>query len=285
VEGHGDEWRKTEVNVIGPGYFKTLGAILLRGREFTDADRATAPHVVIVNESLAQRYWPNQQALGKRLRTSETWMEVIGVAENGKFRVAGEIEPPMVYVAYSQKQTDSRLSLIVRVSGDPGSVMAAVRREIRQLDAGVPVEAILSLPEAVDFGVLPLRIAGAAASGFGLVGLFLAAIGVFGLVSHAVTQRTQEIGVRVALGATPRHILWMVMVRGAKLAATGLGIGVTLALALTHVLAQLLFGIAPADPATFLTITFLLAVTTLVACWLPARRATKVEPVVALRYE
>jgi predicted permease len=285
VEGQGDEWRKTESNTIGPGYFKTLGVTLLRGRELTDADRVTSPHVVIVNESLAQRYWPNEEALGKRLRNSKIWMEVVGVVENGKFRIAGQVEPPMVYTPYAQKETDSPFSLIVRVSGDPASVMAALRYEVQRIDPGVPVLATMSLPDAVDFGALPLRIAGAAASGFGFIGLLLAAIGIYGLVSYSVAQRTQEIGVRVALGATRTDILRLVMLRGFKLAAIGLGIGVALALATTQVLAELLFGIGPADPLTFTGVAVLLAATTLAASWLPARRASRVDPMVALRYE
>jgi len=285
VEGHGDEWHKTEFNMIGPAYFKTLAVTLLRGREITDADRATAPGVVIVNDSLAQRYWPNEEALGKRIRSGETWKEVIGVAENTKFRVAGEVEPPMIYLPYLQTESSSRLSLVMRVSGDAAGVMAAVRREVRWLDAGVPVEATMSLPEAVDFGALPQRVAASAASGFGLIGLMLAAIGIYGLVSYTVAQRTQEIGVRVALGATPSGILRLVLLRGFKLAAIGLGNGAALALATTQVLAELLFGISPADPVTFAAVVLLLAGTVLVACIAPARRAARVDPMVALRYE
>lgn len=285
VEGHGDQSRKTEFNIIGPDYFKTLGVALLRGREFTDADHAAAPGVVIVNESLARRYWPNQEALGKRIRNGEIWREVVGVAENGRFRVAGEVEPPTVYLPYSQTRSSSRLSLVMRVSGEAAGAMAAVRREIRQLDPGVPVEATLSLPQAVDLGALPLRVAASAASGFGLIGLLLAAIGIYGLVSYSVAQRTQEIGVRVALGATRSDIIGLVLRRGFKLAAIGLSIGVALALATTQVLAELLLGISPADPLTFTGIALLLAATTLAASWAPARRASRVDPMVALRYE
>ncbi len=285
VDGHGDEWRKTESNIIGPGYFKTLGVSLLRGRDLTLADRAPAPPVVIVNESMARRYWPNEEALGRRVRFGETWMEVVGIAENGKFRVAGEVEPPTVYIPYWVSQSDSMLTLLMRISGDPGSVMAALRREVRQLDAGVPIQATMSLQEAVDFGALPLRVAGAAASGFGFIGLLLAAIGIYGLVSYSVAQRTQEIGVRLALGATRGDILGLVLLRGFKLAAIGLGIGVALALATTHVLVELLFGIGPADPLTFVSIVLLLGTTVLVASWAPARRASRVDPMVALRYE
>jgi putative ABC transport system permease protein len=278
---------KVEANTIAPNYFRTLGIALLAGRDFTPADREAAPRVVVINEAMARRFWPGASALGRQVQVGgEELAEVIGVVENGKSRVAGEATPPFVYWPFLQSQSsNSNMTLVLRQRGDTANALAAVRREAQALDPNLPVQAAMTLTEAVRLVTLPWRVAGALASLFGLIGLALAALGIYGLVSYTVNQRTHEIGVRVALGAQRRDIFKLVIGHGFKLALLGVAVGLALSFGLTRALADLLFGVSASDPATYLGISLLLALVALAASFIPARRATRTDPLEALRHE
>jgi len=278
----------TEFNTVAPDYFRTTGIALLAGRDFTPADRDGAPRVVIVDEATARRFWPGTTPLGKqvRVRRAKEWAEVVGVVENSTYRISGQSPPPFVYEPYMQYQSDnSRMTLVVRHRGDTTNVLSAIRREVQTLDPNLPLQSAMTLPEAVQLATLPLRIAGTIANIFGMVGLALAALGIYGLVSYAVNQRTHELGVRVALGAQKRDILKLVIGQGFKLALLGVMIGLVLSFGLTRMLAALLFGVSASDPVTYLSVSLLLVIVALGASFGPARKATKTDPLVALRHE
>ena len=302
---------KVEANTIAPHYFQTLGIWLLSGRDFTLADREGAPRVVIINKAMARRFWPGESALGKQVQVGgqgwggaaiilddtsqrgkqaqamgEGWAEVIGVVEDGKHRIAGQAAPPFVYSPFLQSQSyNLGMTLLLRYRGDAANLPAAVRREAQALDPNLPVQAAMTLSEAVRLVTLPWRVAGMLANVFGLIGLALAALGIYGLISYTVNQRTREIGVRVALGAQRRDIFKLVIGHGLRLALLGVVVGLALSFGLTRALADLLFGVSASDPATYLGISLLLVLVALVASFIPARRAIMTEPLAALRHE
>jgi predicted permease len=302
---------KVEANTIAPNYFQTLGIRLLAGRDFTPADRAGAPRVVIVNEAFARRFWPGASALGKQVQVGgqgwgggaiilddtsqsgqqtrtarEGWAEIIGVVADGKSRSAGQSPPPFVYSPFLQSRSDNLgMTLVLRQRGDTANALAAVRREVQTLDSNLPVSAAMTLTEAVRQVMLPWRVVGLLANVFGLIGLGLAALGIYGLVSYTVNQRTHEIGVRIALGAQRRDIFKLVIGHGLKLALLGVAVGLALAFGLTQALADLLFGVSASDPATYLSLSLLLVLVVLVASFIPARKATRTDPLIALRQE
>jgi len=277
----------TETNTIAPRYFETLGIRLVSGRDFTEADREGAPRVVIVNEAMARRFWPGASPLGKRVRFDEDkWAEIVGVAEDGRARVAGQSPPPFVYGAFAQSSSNNQsVTLLVRYRGDKNSLLADIRREARTLDPRLPLQLPMTLSAAVAMVTLPWRIAGSIAQGFGMLGLALAALGIYGLVAYTVSQRTREIGVRIALGAAPGDIRWLVLGHGVKLAVFGVAVGLVLSLGVTRALAAFLFGISASDPITYFGTAVVLALVTLAASYVPARNATRTDPLVALRQD
>jgi predicted permease len=278
---------KVEANTVAPNYFQTVGIALLAGRDFTLADREAAPRVVIINEAMARRFWPGASALGRQVQVGGAeWAEVIGVVENSKHRVVGEAPPPFVYWPFLQSQSgNSNMTMVLRQRGDTAKALAAVRREVQALDPNLPVQLPMTLAEAVRLVTLPWRVAGALANVFGLIGLALAALGIYGLVSYTVNQRTHEIGVRIALGAQRRDIFKLVIGHGLKLALLGVAVGLALAFGLTQALAAFLFGVSATDPVTYLGISLLLVLVALAASFIPARKATRTDPLVALRHE
>jgi putative ABC transport system permease protein len=290
-EGHADrkddEGFSTGFNVVGPNYFRTMETPLLRGRDFSDADRKGAPEVVIINQTLAAALWPNEDALGKRVSVSGPkgpFLEVVGVARDGKYRSLGETPHPYVYQPLLQSY-DPKVTLVVRTTGQPQSIVPSVREQIRALDTNLPIADIKTLREQVDLSLFPSRVAAWTLGGFGVLALLLAAIGIYGVVSYSVAQRTREIGLRRALGAKERDVLRLVLGEGFFVIALGLTFGLLLAAAATRLVAGFLFGVAPTDALTFVGVPLLLGLVALGACYLPARRAMKVDPLVALRYE
>jgi predicted permease len=282
-----DEGLSVGFNVVGPNYFKTLETSLLRGRDFAETDRKGAPEVVVINETLAAMLWPHEDALGKRLSVGGPggpFLEVVGVARDGKYRSLGEEPHPYVYQPVLQSY-DPNMTLVVRTMGEPQAIAPAVREQIRALDAKLPIADVKTFRDQLDLSLFPSRVAAWTLGGFGVLALLLAAIGIYGVVSYSVAQRTREIGVRMALGAKRKDVLRLVLGQGLFVIAFGLAVGLLLALAVTRLIAGFLYGVGATDLLTFGSVPLLLGVVALAASYIPARRATKVDPLVALRYE
>jgi len=285
--GQPDEGVSTGFNVVGPGYFTTMQTPLLRGRDFTEADRQGAPGVVVINATLASMLWNGADPLGKRISLTGPkgpFLEIVGVTRDGKYRSLGESPQPYVYQPVFQSY-DPKMTMVIRTTGEPLSVTAAVREQIRILDPNLPVSDIKTLRDQLNFSLFPSRIAALTLGGFGVLALILAAIGIYGVVSYAVARRTHEIGIRIALGAKELSVLRLVIREGLFVVAVGLVVGLSLALVTTRLIEGFLYGVAATDAITFLTVPIVLGVVAVLASYLPARRATKVDPLVALRYE
>lgn len=276
-------------NSVDSSYFDTLRIPLLLGRAFTDADGETSQRVAIVNETMAKRFWPGANPIGKRFSlTSDAgpFVEIVGVAHNGKYRVLAEDPQPYFYLPLAQSFRP-QLVLQIRSALPSESLAPMVQRAILALDANAPIEEIQTMKESLGgaLGYFIFRLGASLASAMGLLGLLLAVVGVYGVVSYAATQRTQELGIRMALGASPRQILALLLKQGAQLVAAGLLFGLAGAWALSRAMSHMLVGVSPNDPLTYFSVSILLSGITLLACWLPARRAASVDPIFALRYE
>jgi predicted permease len=279
----------TELNMstIALNYFQTMGIPRLQGRDFNAQDTESSPRVAIVNDAMAQRYWPDQNAIAKRIGLSGPngpVTEIVGVVKTGKYRTVGEAALPYIYLPLAQNPAP-RLTLILRTGGDPGELTSALRTEIQGLDRNLPVFDIKTMTEHIGEALSQERLIATMLGIFGLIALLLSTVGIYGLMSYSVSQRRREIGVRMALGAGSQDILRLIVSRGLMLTSIGIAIGLAAAIALTRVAGGLLFGISATDPMTFAVVSLILAGVALGACFVPARRATKVDPMVALRYE
>ncbi|MBI5690053.1 MAG: ABC transporter permease [Verrucomicrobia bacterium] len=275
-----------EYAIISPRYFATLRIPLLAGRDFGEQDTLSAPAVAIVNEAFARQFWPGLDPLGRRFRTgAKTWRTVVGVARTGKYNRLDEPPRPFFYLPFTQGVPDLDLDLCVRTKGSPSGMTAAVRQGLREIDPGVELRQTLPLTAHSSLVLFPHRVASRLLVLLSAVALILAALGVYAVMAYAVSQRTPEFGVRLALGATPADLLRQVLGQGMRLALAGTVAGLALALAVTHLLAGFLYGVSPFDPLTFASVPFLLILVAALACYLPARRATRVDPVEALRAE
>jgi predicted permease len=264
---------------------------LLRGRSFTGLDDKNAPAVAIVNETMAEKFWPHQDPIGKRFSLKPLYgpaqnMQVVGVAANSKYGFITEDPTPLFYVPMAQNFI-SMQTLQVRTSVTPESLIAPVRNEIHKLAPDLPIVETSTMQEMVEGtnGLQLFRFAAYFAAAIGGLGLLLAVLGVYGVVSFAAVQRTHEIGIRMALGGSQSDVLRLVLRQGAGMVIAGLMVGVIAALALTRVMARFLLDVSPSDPLTYMIVALVLSGVALAACWIPARRATKVDPGVALRYE
>jgi predicted permease len=276
--------------VIGPDYFRAVDVRPQSGRVFTDADGVSGPPVAIVNQSFAGKFWPGQDPIGKRLRlytagTPEPWLQVVGVVPN---IVQNDISPrqidPLIYIPYRQKpQAD--MAIVARTIVPPGTLATAFRREIQAVDSDLPIYNLWTMQERLERNYWFYRILGVLFVIFAGIALFLASIGLYAVMAHSVSQRTQEIGVRMAMGATARAILRLLFTQGMLRVAVGVAIGLVGAFAVTRVLKAILVQVAPADPMTFATASVVLAIAAALGCWIPARRAMRVDPMVALRHE
>jgi len=281
----------TSHRLVSPGYLKTLGVTLIKGRLIDESDRAGKPPVVVISEELARQAWPGEDPLGKRIKRVRPnqdfpWMTVIGVVKDVKEDLFNyRINRPVWYVPYAQLENNFPVNLVVRTSSDPASVIAAVREATHAVDPDQPVSNVMTMNENLAGVLVTERFSAILMNALGASGLLLAALGLYGVMAYSVSQRTAEIGVRVALGAQRIHVLQLILSQGAKLTLLGVVIGVAAAWALTRLLGGLLFEVNATDPATFLFISLLLVSIALIACFLPARRALSVDPVIALRAE
>jgi macrolide transport system ATP-binding/permease protein len=281
--------------LAGPRYFTNMKVPFVQGRDFDERDRDGAPCVAIVNETFSQRYFGGASPLGKHLAkqtgrsTQNEWCEIVGVIRDNEWQVTHELRP--FFAIAAQQSERRRMTLVVSATTDAKSLIVPVRQVIRDLDRTIPVADVQTLQDYFGFFLYPFRLVGAVMAACGLMALLLATVGIYGVVSYSVAQRTREVGIRIALGASHNHILKLVVRQGMLLVICGLAVGLLLALVLMRVAASavaeagLLFGVSTTDSLTFAAVTILLALIALLACYLPARRATRVDPVVALRYE
>ncbi|ACB75166.1 ABC transporter permease [Opitutus terrae] len=288
VQGHEQkpgEDSSLPYSIVSPGYFATLGIPLVDGRDFTDHDDDSALKVAIINETMAKRYWPGQNAIGHKFKAAWRELTVVGVAKDGKYRSLNEPPRGFFYTPFRQGVWDLNLGLCLRTRGDPSLFGATLQRELRQLDPNVAVWATITMDDYIKAAFMAPVLASRLLTWLGIVALVLAAMGVYGVVAYVVSQRTQEFGVRMALGASTGDVLRLVIGQGMRVAVLGIGVGLLGAFAVTRLLAGFLYGVSPFDALTFGAVTLGLALVSLLACWLPARRATKVDPVDALRAE
>jgi putative ABC transport system permease protein len=271
---------------VSPGYFGTIGVPFREGRDFTAFDRADAAPIAIVNEAVARQLWPGQPALHKRFTIvqSAVLYEVVGIVADSVFDTVGEDPVPVIYRPLRQEYAPGA-ALLVRTTGDPAALLGALRTRIKAIDPHMPLRNAGTIAEQVEQNLWAPRMGAALLGIFGLLALVLAAVGIYGVMAYAVTLRTQEIGFRLAIGAQRSDVLQLVVGQGMVLALTGLVVGLGLSVALGRLIAQLLFGIRPHDPVTLAGVALVLGVVALVACLIPARRATRVDPMVALRSE
>jgi putative ABC transport system permease protein len=277
---------------VSADYLKTMNIPLREGRYFDTSDNETSMPVVIINETMARQYWPGEKALGRRINIGDPsdgqWMQIVGIV--GDVRQMGLDEPVKaeMYMPY-QQVTDwpffSPRDLAIRASGDTANLVSSVRKIIREVDPDQPVSNVATMSEVLGVEAAQRRMGMIMLAAFAGLALLLASLGIYGVLAYFVTQHTNEIGVRIALGANRRNILALVLKKGMGLTLLGIAIGMAAAFALTRLMSSLLFGVKAFDPLTFVAVPLLLAVVALLACWIPARRATKVDPMIALRYE
>src|SRR5262245_351769 len=292
---------QVDCHEITPRFFETLKIPLIQGRDFDDGDSPVAPLVTIVNETLTKRMWPDGATLGRILIVTDQPYQVVGESKDAQFRNALQAPQPFLYFPYWQNgikpRTDSRMAaraaanpptnsrLVVRVAGDPQTMLPILRREISSVDANVPVSDDMPLMRQVNAVYNDVMLTSAALTSSGVIALFLSMIGLYGALAFAVSQRTREIGVRLALGAQRTDVLKLVVGQGLKLTFIGVAIGLLAALAATRLLKSLLYGVSETDPLTFVVIVLSLVIVALLACWIPARRAASLDPLVSLRVE
>jgi putative ABC transport system permease protein len=274
-------------DVVGPGYFRTLRIPLLSGRVFTEMDRLGAPEVCIVNQAFACQFFPDQNAIEKHVRSGARtgpWLKIVGIVGNVRQLGPDHPELPQIYFPYTQEPV-SDMEVVLRSAGDPLNSVAAVKTAVRALNANQPVYDVATMDERLSALIAPQRFNALLVGVFALLALGLGAIGIYGVLAYSVAWRTHEIGIRIALGAHREDVLALIMGEGMRIVVLGMGIGLLGALALARLLRSLLFGVSPTDPVTLVAVSVGLALVAVLACYLPARRATRVDPMVALRHE
>ena len=287
IEGYSfqpDENRAVEFNRVGPDYFEAVGTPVLRGRGIGRDDRAGSLPAVVVNEAFVRHFWPGREPLGSRIRLGETWHTVVGVSRDAAYRPDNRPPPPVFFVPILQAYRPAS-TVHVRAAGDPLLVQQALRRAFEGVNPDLPFTDVRTGAQQVGSALFVQRMGAGALTLFGLLALGLSALGICGVLSYSVGQRTREIGVRVALGASRRDVLTLVVGGAARLSAVGLAVGLVLAVGAGQLLRSQIFGVSPLDPVTFVGVIALLAAVALLAAWLPARRAARVDPIVALQAE
>ncbi|HEV8133606.1 MAG TPA: ABC transporter permease [Pyrinomonadaceae bacterium] len=283
----GSTGRNIGTNVVSAGYFNALRIDFLDGRNFDERDKLNAQKVVVINQHMAEQLWPDESALGKRIfigTDDHEGIEVVGVVKTGRYRNLAEDPRSFMYFPVTQRRPGI-MTLVARTNGDPRNFVGAIRHEMQMLDRTVPLSSVRTMPEHMTWPLWAPNMAASLSLGFGLVALLLSSVGLYSVMAYVVSQRTKEVGIRMALGASRKDVLQMITSQGMRLALIGAAIGLALALALAKVVSSLLIGISGYDVTTFVVVFGLLGVVAFVASLLPARRATKVDPLVALRYE
>ena len=283
-----DPIQDAEAHVVSPDYFQTFGIQLKRGALLSSQDQANSPLVVVISETMAKRYWGNENPIGKRITTgggdNPPWMKIIGIVADVRHKALNTEPYPQMYAPIAQQPRRS-FTILARSSTDTASIIPALRNQIRELDANVPVFNVRTMEQILADSIAPPRFNAMLIVLFAVLALILAAVGIYGVISYGVTQRRHEIGIRMALGARPSEILKMVVGQGLKLVLIGIGIGLLAVFLLTRLLSKLLFEVSATDPLTFVLVSLVLTGVALMACLVPARRAAKTDPMVALRYE
>ncbi|HMJ82041.1 MAG TPA: ADOP family duplicated permease, partial [Vicinamibacterales bacterium] len=277
-------------NRVTPGHFRTLGIPLVVGRDFDARDRAEGTAVVIVNETLARRFWPGENPIGKRLReltdrgAPRPWFEVVGVARDSKYATVGEDPKPFMYRPMAQDYTPAG-TVMVKTRGNAADALPLVRAAVADIDPNMALFSVMTLDSATSISLLPVKVAATVAGTLGVLALILGAIGLYGVMSYLVRQRTREIGIRMALGAERGTVVGLVTGHGMRWTGIGLVVGLAASFAVAKLIGGFLYGVGPADPTAFVGIALLLIGTAYVACYIPARRASRIDPLVALREE
>jgi predicted permease len=274
-----------QIDVVGPKFLETFGIPLMRGRAFSESDQPNTPAVVIVNETMAKRFWPDQDAVGKRFKFfgQNYFSLVVGVAKDSKYNFIGEGPTPYIYQPLSQAY-QPQVSLIVKAA-QPSSVLGTVRAEVQQLNRNLPLTGIFTLPEIFDQALWAPKMGASLLAIFAALSLLLAVIGIYGVMAYSVSQRTRELGIRMALGASRRDVVRMVVWQGLRLTLMGVAIGLVASFFATRLITTMLFDVSATDAVTFIIVPLVLAAAALGASYLPALRATRIDPMVALRYE
>lgn len=274
-------------STVGAGYFETMAIAVRQGREYRETDTAESPRVLVINEAMARRYWPKGNALGSRVRMGPNAWEVVGITADAKYNSINERPLPQLFIPMARSEV-STLRLFVRTTGDPSPMVAEVRHAVRALDPALPIYDARTINEHMQVAVFAQRMAADLLGAMGVLALLLAAIGLYGVMAYGVSQRMQELGIRLALGASPRSLLNMIVWQGMRLTVIGLVIGLAVSLAAfgsIGVVRTLLPGISPMDPMTFVVVPVALTLVALLATWIPGRRAGRVDPIVALRVD
>jgi predicted permease len=279
-----DEDMRLNYETVGPQYFQTMRIPFVHGRDFDERDQEDARGVVIINETMARRYWPGGDALGRRLKLTKDWLEIVGIAKDVKYRSLSEAPQPFLYLPLLQDYR-SNMILVARTTIEPEKMFQPVRAAVAALDPEIPIFDFKTFEEHVGISLYLQRMAATLLSIFGLLALSLASIGLYGVMAYSVSQRTRELGIRISVGAERRDIFKLILGQGLALAIVGLLGGLVVALAVTRLMAKLLYGVSTNDPVTFAAIALVLMGVALQACYFPARRATMVDPMTALRFE
>jgi predicted permease len=287
----GEKFINTDIRVVGGDYFKTMEIPLREGRLFGEQDTRTSERVVIVDDRFARQFWPGESAIGKRIRTGgfdvtpdTPWMTIVGVVGHVK-QDSLDADSRIAYYRYHGQSPTRAMNVVVRSAADPSSLPSAVTQEIRQIDADLPIYKMQTMGTRVDASLAERRFAMLLLTLFAVLALGLAAVGVYGVMAYLVSQSRRELGIRLALGAAPRDLLWLVVRHGMVTAAIGMALGLAGAFALTRFMRNLLFGVQATDPWTFAAIALTLAAVALMATFVPARRAARIDPIVSLRGE
>jgi putative ABC transport system permease protein len=265
-----------------------MGIPLLKGRLFEEQDGPNAPQVILINETMANRYFPGEDPIGKRINLgdpeSTPWQMIVGIVRDTRHEALSAEPYSQMYAVHAQAPRRS-LALVLQTSSDPMSLVSAIRSRIADMDSDLPLSNMRTMEQILSESIMRPRFNMLLITIFAVVAMMLASVGIYGVISYSVSQRTHEIGVRIALGARPGDIFRMVVGQGLKIALTGVGAGLVAALALTRVMVSLLYGVQATDPLTFAAISAALTAIVIMASYIPARRATKVDPMISLRYE